>query len=184
MPFILAICLAMTNAVNAQEAVMKIETTSPIISAPGETFTVNITIINAVDRWGWSCKVEWNSSVVDGTGKQLGPFNPSGTSLLGVIDNEAGEIQCLTAGSTEEDTVTGDGVVAILTFNATDVGDVNLNVTEAMYIDYPNKDAFDMTVQQTEITVVPEFSASLIILFLVATAAMAILAKKRWSRLR
>jgi hypothetical protein len=182
-PFILAICLAMTNAVNADDAVMKIETASPEISAPGETFTVNITITNAVNRWGWSCVVSWNSSVVNCTNKELGPFNPSGTTLLGVIKNDLGKIPMLTAGTTEEATVTGDGVVAILTFIATDVGDVDLNVTEAMYIDYPNKDTFDMTVQQAVITVVPEFPAAMIILwFLIATAAIAILAKRGWSK--
>jgi len=183
MPFILAICLAMTNAVNAQEAAMIIETASPEISAPGETFTVNITIINSVNRWGWSCAVSWNPSVVNCTKKELGPFNPSGTTLLGVIKNDVGKIPLLTAGTTEAATVTGDGVVAILTFKATDVGDVNLNVTEAMYINYPDKETFDMDVQQAEIIVVPEFPAALIILwFLIATAAIAILTKRGWSR--
>jgi hypothetical protein len=173
----------MTNAVNAQEAAMIIETASPEISAPGETFTVNITIINAVDRWGWSCVVSWNKSVVNCTKKELGPFNPSGTTLLGVIKNGEGKIPLLTAGTTEAETVTGDGVVAILTFNATGVGDINLNVTEAMYINYPDMETFDMDVQQIEIIVVPEFPAALIILwFFIATAAIAILTKRGWSR--
>lgn len=183
MPFILAICLAMTNAVNAQEAAMKIETTSPEISAPGETFTVNITIINAVDRWGWRCVVSWNSSVVDCTEKEKGPFNPPGTILLGLIDNEKGEIPELAAGTTEAEVVTGDGVVCILNFTAKDVGDVNLNVSDAEYTNYPDRDVFSLEVQQAEIIVVPEFPASLIIpLFLIATAAIALMAKRGWSR--
>lgn len=183
MSFIVAICLAMTNVVNADDAAMKIETTSTEISAPGETFTVNITIIDAVLRWGWSCVISWNSSVVNCTKKELGPFNPSGTTLLGVIKNVDGKIPKLVAGTMEAVTVTGDGVVAILTFIATDVGDVNLNVTEADYINYPDKDVFDMAVQQVEIIVVPEFPAALIILwFLIATAAIAILTKRGWSR--
>jgi len=174
----------MTNTANAPEAAyMKIETASTEISAPGETFTVNITIINAVNRWGWSCVVSWNPSAVNCTKKELGPFNPSGTTLLGVIKNNVGKIPLLTAGTTEAATVTGDGVVAILTFIATGVADVNLNVTEAMYINYPDQDVFDMQVQQAEIIVVPEFTAALIILwFLIATATIAILKKRGWSR--
>lgn len=182
MPTLLVVCLAMTNTVNAVEAAITIEAPD-IISAPGETFTVNITITGAVNLWGWSCVVSWNSNVVDCTGKQLGPFNPSGMTLLGLIDNEKGEIPKLVGGTMGTQTVSGDGVLGILTFTAKAMGDVNLDVSEADYINYPSKEAFNMTVQQAEIIVVPEIPAPLIIpLFLIATAATVLMAKRGWSR--
>ena len=182
-PLILVVCLAMTNAANAQEAAIVVEPANLEVPALGETFTVNITITDAADLWGWGTKVSWNSSVVNCTERELGPFNPEGTVLLGVIDNVKGEIAELATGTTEEDTVSGDGVSAILHFTAKEVGDVNLTIFDATYINYPAMEEFSLPVTQTEITVVPEFPAFLIIpVFLIATSAMVILAKRCWSR--
>lgn len=180
----LVACLVMINVVNATEATIVVEPASLEVPAPDETFTVNITITDAIDLWGWSCVVSWNSSVIDCTKKELGPFNPEGAALIGWINNEKGEIPKLAMGCIEENTVSGDGVLAILTFTAKNEGNVNLNISEANYINYPDqvKEYIDV-IQQAEITVIPEFSASLIIpLFLIATAAIAILAKKVWLR--
>lgn len=181
---ILIVCLVMTNAVNAAEAAIVVEPAYSEVPAPGETFTVNITITGAADLWGWSCVVSWDSSVVNCTKHELGPFNPDGAFLLGFIDNDVGEIPELAMGTLSEDAETGDGVLAILTFTAKEVGDVNLTISEAKYINYPAQEVTDIPVnQQAEIIVIPEFPAFLIIpVFLIATAAMAILAKRCWSR--
>ena len=182
-PSILIVCLVMTNAVNAAEAAIVVEPANLEVPGPGETFTVNITITDVADLWGWSCVVSWNSSVVNCTGVAMGPFNPSGTFLLYVIDNDVGWIEKLAAGTVVEDSVTGSGVLAILTFTAKEVGDVNLTISEANYINYPDIVFYPPVNQQAEIIVVPEFPAFLIIpVFLIATAAMVILAKRCWSR--
>lgn len=184
---ILALCLVMMNTANADvdpDASMDIITESTYVSdGSGNTFTVNITLVNVDAMWGWSCIVNWNASVVNCTAKALGPFNPTGATLLGLIDNENGQIPKLAMGTTEEDTKTGSGVVAILTFVTKALGDVNLNVTTANYKDYPEGTKFDLPVNQTTIIVVPEFPSFLIApMFFIITAAIAIATKKRWMK--
>jgi hypothetical protein len=165
------------------DASMDIIAPSPVSDGTGNTFTVNITLVNVNSMWGWSCIVKWNASVVNCTGKSLGPFNPTGGTLLGVIDNVKGEIPKLAFGTTEEDTKTGSGIVAFLTFKTLALGDVNLNVTTANYIDYPDKTKYDLPVTQATIIVVPEFPPFLIVpMFFIITAAIAIATKKRWMK--
>jgi hypothetical protein len=176
----------MMNTANAAvdlDASMDIVAPSSVLDVTGHTFTVNITLVNVNAMWGWSCVITWNSTVVNCTGKALGPFNPAGGSLLGFIDNVNGKIPKLAYGTTEEETVTGSGIGAFLTFKTKALGNVNLNVSSANYIDYPDKIVYDLPVNQTTVIIVPEFPTFLIIpLFFVITAAIAIMTKKRWMK--
>jgi hypothetical protein len=176
----------MINTANAAvdpDASMNIVAPSSVPDV-GHTFTVNITVVNVDAMWGWSCVINWNSTVVNCTGKQVGPFNPSGTSLIGVIDNVNGKIPKLSSYTTEEDTVTGSGIVCFLTFEAKALGDVNLNVSTANYADLLAVHKYDFAaVNQAIIIVVPEFPTLLVMpLFFVITAAIAIMTKKRWMK--
>ncbi len=184
---ILIVCLAMTNVVNAAETTFAVEPSYLEVGAPGDTFTINVTISEATDVWAWSCKVSWNSSVVNCTEKEVGPFNPPGTSLIAYIDNEKGEIGKLASYQLAEETVSGSGVVAILTFVATEVGPVNLNISDANYkIEGPKGTKTTVPqdqIQQAEIIVIPEFPMFLILpLFLIITTAVAVMAKIGRSR--
>jgi hypothetical protein len=176
----------MMNTANAAvdpDASMDIVAPSSVPDVTGHTFTVNITLVNVDLMWGWSCIIKWNPAIVNCTGKQLGPFNPTGGNLLGVIDNVKGEIPKLAFGTTDEDTVTGSGIVAFLTFKTLDLGDVNLTVSTANYKDYPAGVKYDLPVTQATIIVVPEFPPFLIVpLFFIITAAIAIATKKRWMK--
>jgi hypothetical protein len=137
------------NAAVDPDASMVIVAPSSVMDGTGNTFTVNITLLNVVNMWGWSCVITWNPAIVNCTGKQVGPFNPSGTSLIGVIDNVNGNIPKLvgfTCGC--GDTVTGSGIVCFLTFKTKTLGDVNLNVSTANYIDYPGEVKHNVPVTQ------------------------------------
>lgn len=111
-------------------------------SPPVADILVDLKINNVVDMWGWSTSVSWNPDVLQCEGKAKGPFNAPGTSLLGVIDNEKGEILTLAAGTMEEETISDSGVVCTLTFTCIDHGTSRINLTDTMYIDYPDNTAF------------------------------------------
>jgi len=108
---------------------------------PCSTFTVNIELFNVNKMWGWNCTITWDWFIVDCIQVQQRDFNPKGTSLLYVIDNEYGTIPKLAASTTEEDTVTGNGIVATLTFKVKRVAVPKSLVifgVGAGYIDYPD----------------------------------------------
>lgn len=111
---------------------------------PPVTFKVDLEMSGVTDMWGWSTQVLWNKDVLNCTKKEKGPFNPDGTSLLGVIDNTVGWIERLAAGTTEEDTETGSGVVCTLTFVAHHTGISYINLTDGDWIDYPDKVVEDL----------------------------------------
>jgi hypothetical protein len=98
---------------------------------------VDLKIHGVTDMWGWSTIVSWNPAVLNCTGKgPVGPFNPAGTSVLGVIDNVAGEIPKLAASTTEEDTVDGTGIIYTLTFMAHHQGSSIINISQSNYKPY------------------------------------------------
>jgi len=103
---------------------------------------VDIWIHNVVDMWGWSTGVYWNPAVLNCTAYAVGPFNAPGTGLLGVINNVDGKIPVLAAGTMVAETVDGEGVICTLTFLAHHHGISRINLTESMYINYPDKDTF------------------------------------------
>ena len=183
---ILAIYLVMMKPANAPvdpDASMVIVASRYVQDVTGNTFKVNITLVNVNAMWGWSCVINWNSAIVNCTNVELGPFNPNGAFANYVIDNAGGKIAKLAVGTTATDTETGSGVAGILTFKTKGLGSVNLNVSGANYKDYPGMVKYDLPVTQAPIDVVPEFPTLLIIpLFLITTVAIAIMTKKRWMK--
>jgi len=105
---------------------------------------VDLKMHGVTAMWGWSTVVTWNSAVMNCTGKSLGPFNPTGSSLLGVIDNVGGTIPKLACGTTEEATVDGDGVVCTLTFMAHHHGISQIRLSDSNYVNYPDKTKFNI----------------------------------------
>jgi hypothetical protein len=106
---------------------------------------VDLKMHDVDDMWGWSTIVSWNPAVLNCTGKLAGPFNPTGTSLLGVINNVAGEIPKLAASTTEEESISGTGVVCTLTFLAHDHGASLINITSSNFIDLATKTKDDVS---------------------------------------
>jgi len=172
------------SAVVDPNAKMIIVAPSSVTDITHHSFTVNITVANVTAMWAWSCVVTWNSSIVNCTGTQLGPFNSAGSSLLGVIDNVHGTIPKLSSFNTAEASVDGSGIVAILTFKTIALGNVTLSVSTANYANSPDHTKYDFSsVTQAPIIVIPEFPTFLIIpLFFIITAAIAIMTKKRWMK--
>jgi hypothetical protein len=105
---------------------------------------VDLKMHGVTDMWGWSTIITWNPAVLNCTGKLAGPFNPIGTSLLGVINNDAGTIPKLAASTTEEDSVTGTGVVVTLTFLCHHHGASIINITSSNFIDLATKTKDDV----------------------------------------
>jgi len=104
---------------------------------PVTNIKVDLKIHGVTDMWGWSTVVTWNPAVLNCTAKgPVGPFNPVGTSVLGVIDNVGGTIPKLAASTTEEDYIDGTGIIYTLTFMAFAQGTSWINISQSNYKPY------------------------------------------------
>jgi hypothetical protein len=100
----------------------------PVISAPfvtvgvGDTFTIPISIADAVDLTSWQFDLVFDPTIVTANSVTEGPFMSSfGTTLFspGVIDNTAGLISLVTDSYVDlPPNPSGDGVLANIDFTA------------------------------------------------------------------
>lgn len=191
-PCILIICMAMTNVVKAEEAVLRVDPAELTIPEEdiGKTFEMEITITDVTNLWFWSFKVTWNSTVLTCLEVTEGPFmkDVGGTIFPPpLIDNEIGEIPDMCCGLMIEEGATGTGTLATITFNATAPGVSTVAFADTRLIDWADGAEIPIlhSAEPGTVTVIPEFPASMILLlFLVTTAIIAIMAKVAWSRRR
>jgi len=102
-------------------------------AAVGDTFTVNITVCDVENFYGWSAGMNFNASVLRCLGFEEGPFLKQGgatISVSGTIDNENGTISPYGYSSTGTGGVNGTGVLASITFEVIGLGDSYLNLTD------------------------------------------------------
>ena len=107
-------------------------TTNPHIVIPsssnpiGMTFNVTMHIDNAIGVWGWNANVQWNPAILNLVKITNGGFlNASGSDIFvpGFIDNYAGTVQSgISDVLLSYTSVSGNGDLAILTFNVTSYG--------------------------------------------------------------
>ena len=102
----------------------------------GETFTVNITVVNVQNLYGLEIDLEWNASILKLTNLDVRLGEPDGV-LYGEIFSPYGdncsicyENKCIITGTSESPapSFNGSGTIARLTFNVTNVGSCELNL--------------------------------------------------------
>jgi hypothetical protein len=113
----------------------------PSVSYPteiGETFEVNITIMNVTDLRVWQAGVSFNSTVLEAISFNEGPFlKEQGETLWtpGTINNSAGIINyhaSAVVGSAAG--VNGSGTVGRVTFRVIDYGDSTIQLTDVLIL--------------------------------------------------
>lgn len=180
------------NLVFAQEPTITVQPESPASPSIGETFKINIYFNSITSLWGWACEISFNSDAASCISVEPGPFNPAGTQIVKVIDNDQGRIKGLAAYHTTTDTIDGTGIFLTLEFEVKDIGSspqeaLNLQIYDVIYTKEaqltptppPEYEIPSEQIQQAAINVIPEFSIYMIApLFVVATGITIIMAKK------
>lgn len=163
--------------------IVAIEPSSTLITEPGQTFTVNLTITDSPPIGQWMAKISWNPAVVNMTKKPTkGPFLSQdgaleSSLLVKPINYTGGYLPEMTEGLMEEGTTDGSGILAKLTFKALAVGQCDIVIYGSKLYDVDGKNQ-TYTVNYGHVNVVPEFPAPLITaFFLIITAVIVILAK-------
>lgn len=113
---------------DAAEVVVAVDPPSYEVSEVGKSFTLDVTVSDVADLWGWSFSVRWNPSVLSLTEVTEGAFlkNKGETIFIWNSYNQSAldegylpEVNCALFSA---ETVSGDGVLASLVFKATGSG--------------------------------------------------------------
>ena len=105
-----------------------------ILSSTNETFTINVTLINAYLITTYEVRVSWNPSVLEVIGYKEGPFPNKGGTVQSFFNfkynNTAGTFYAAGGpySSNPDEWMTGNGTLFEVTFNVTDIGATPLTI--------------------------------------------------------
>jgi hypothetical protein len=140
---------------------------NPINAAPGQSFSVDVTIASVSNLADFQFNLGFNPSLLQATGVSEGPFLSTGGPTIfepGAINNTAGQIT-LTAGALENGkSVSGSGVLATFDFKAIADGTGPLTITNVTLLD-PNLGGIDAGAEPGTVIVgnAPEPASALLI---------------------
>jgi hypothetical protein len=110
---------------------------SIVAAGQGQSFVVNITISSVKRLYGWEFKLNWTSSYLDAVSVSEGPFLKTGgnTFFTNRISNTEGHliVDCTLLGTIPG--VTGEGVLASITFHVKTAGQCLLDLYDVSLLD-------------------------------------------------
>jgi hypothetical protein len=114
----------------------------------GLNFTINVTISNVANLYGWEFKLGWNASLLDSVSVIEGPFLKSGgntffTYSLNTTDEHL-VVDCSLLGQVPG--VNGNGTLTTIQFRVRESGTCDLNLYDTQLLD-SNATAISHTVQ-------------------------------------
>jgi hypothetical protein len=105
-----------------------------ITAGLGQDFTVNVTISNVQDLYGWEFRLNWTTTLMDAVNVTEGPFLKSGGSTFFTVNMNATAgsmiVDCTLLGSVNG--TKGSGTLATITFYAKNVGQSPLNLYDVI----------------------------------------------------
>ncbi|HVP40934.1 MAG TPA: cohesin domain-containing protein [Candidatus Krumholzibacteriaceae bacterium] len=184
---VFAVCLGLVGFARGDGTTISISPPSSTLpeSQIGNSFQVNITISNVPNLWFWTVRLNWDPAVLNVTNVEEGPFMQSAGQrlFLNTPPQPTGYIKEITCSLLSKNSVSGNGILATVTFNVTASGqsDITLNETQLLQPDTGSGHAqITHTVDNGHVIVVPEFpSWAIPAIILAATMAAAILTKKQ-----
>jgi len=183
---LLAMPLGAVIIVEATSTCVFLDPPTQTVGAIGDFFTVNVSIADVFDLYGYGFKLYYNSTVMNGTQVIEGSFLKSGgqtsfwvTSFTDHYNLTHGvvSIVCFLMGNVSG--IGGGGVLATIKFKSLAVGDsvplhlVDVELSDSGFSPIFHED-FDGTV-----TVIPEFTSMVVFLTLVIASLFGILVGKR-----
>lgn len=191
---LLMMFMSTVRSSDAASASLSIEPSSQTVSAIGVTFTVNVSIADVTNLYGYSLKLYYNSTLLNGTQVTEGPFLKSGGQTFFDVENFTDNynstdgvvfVVCLSLTGINAPGVNGAGVLISVQFKSLTLGNsVPLQLADISLSD-PNSKAISYgTPSDGTVTVVPEFTSLVAIVTLIAASLFVILIGKRTTRAR
>jgi len=182
----------------ASETIVKVEPYS-ISTDIGETFTINITVVEVQNLYGIEVTLCWNASILEVVSLDLrlgfeshpdGVLHELPSAPIFVAENnvskEQGKYRLAATSIVPAPSFNGSGNIVRLTFNATNIGNSKLDLETQLY-DYPPPDReprISWPIEHITIDgsfdVIPEFPNVIIVLFLfmVVTILVTVFSRK------
>ena len=180
--------------VQSQLTAFSVDPPEYTVSEPGETFTIDVNIINVPPFQRYKFKLEFDNTLLNATEVIPGPVNTPGTTygpgklvdseyVWTPLQNISDGFVWVTANLSQ--TFWGaNGTLMTINFTALEEGNCALHLYDTLLINPLNYTLFHDTIDGS-ITVIPEFPAAIVApLLLIATLAAASLGKIFWSRKR
>ncbi len=182
--------------VTALEAAVSVDPAAQEVPQVGETFTVNISITNVTNLFGYDFMLWYNTTLLDcldvtwPTNHFLTPsLKPSNVFKIKTIEDNVNEttgaVRVVTTLLDDEPSKNGTGVLVTITFNGTTTdGPSPLQLYWPGFV-YPVKlsdpdgNPIPCTATHGEVTVIPEFHSILMAFVLVLTAGAIAFFKRR-----
>lgn len=103
----------------------------------GQNFTINVSISNVVDLYGWRLKLRWDTIILDVVDVAEGGFlkNNGNTFFFPRINNTEGyiDVECILLGNING--VNGSGTLATIQFHVKQNGSCVLDLYDTMLLD-------------------------------------------------
>jgi len=184
-----------TVAQASPETVVKVDPPSSFVGL-GETFTVNVTVVDVQNLYGVDVTLYWNSSVVKVLNVDIQTAQTDGVlySPVWAVTDELSQSQgryiYAATSYPPASSFNGSGNIFRVTFNVTGIGETRLDL-EAELWDYPPPDRWPEGSWPIEhvtidgaLNVIPEFSSALVLTFIMILAIIAIVFSKMSQRSR
>jgi hypothetical protein len=173
--------------VRAQQATVSLVPASYTVPNVGLTFNVNVTVESVEDLYGWALKLYYPNNVLNGTSVTEGPFLKAGgisTAFLVAIFTDSYNatygllsVLCLRTGNVSG--VSGNGTLATITFTSTSTDGIEVLHLADVKLSDSNSTGISSITIDGEVTVIPEFSETLILLLLIASSIVAVMFRKK-----
>jgi len=181
--FILA-SIAITH-VGAQQATVYVFPASYTVSSIGLPFTVNISIQNVNNLYGYEFKLYYPNDFLNGTSVTDGPFLKTGNvstffyiSQFTDAYNETHGLVNVFCLRLVDVGVDGNGVLTTITFNSTLSSSPEILHLVDVKLSDPDAQPIPCTTLNGEVSVVPEFPTAFFLLFLMVLTSMLIVLRK------
>lgn len=104
---------------------------NPIVVAVGQTFRINVSVIDVTDLYGFEFKLSYNTTLLESISVVVVPFLNEPTNIINKeIDEQNGVILLNASSVLPAEPKSGSGTLATITFNATSKGSLLLDIRD------------------------------------------------------
>jgi len=200
--FIVSLSMASMRTATAQQTWIRVKPGPEVTLGPdpypvGTEFVVNITLYDVTNLYGWEVKLYWDNSLLNCTDEEypIYPENanwedPNNIKLGPGIDQDFNAthgmwyhgFSALPVSEPYPVPFNGTTNLVTLTFKVMDLGVAKLDL-QATKLSDPDATPITHNDEDSTVTIVPEFPASVILsLFFIGTLVAIVLGRKIWSR--
>jgi hypothetical protein len=177
----------MAAAAGAQQTTVYVFPESNTIPGVGLTFSVDVAIQNVNDLYGWEFKLFYPNDILNGTSVTEGPFLKAEgvptffyvAAFTSTYNETHGLVNvfCLRV-DPDAPGVSGDGVLATITFCSTSLNGAKILCLADVKLSDSNVNEIPCITVNSQVKVIPEFPAGLMLPILIVSTLLAVALKK------